>query len=113
MAKKKKEPMGPVSTGKEDLTEKSNELKIAADIAKETKGQITDHIDNWAEKIYDTYKKSSNELSVSLTIKLKGDSQTVKVDSTISFSTGKITDKTEGEVSVASLPLFDGAEGGE
>lgn len=81
-----------------DITEPLNEIDNILKLKTEAKGQIEDMLEEWANYVYKTYKANGNELAVSLSLKLKGDSNGVNVKSSISFTVAKITDVREAEI---------------
>ncbi len=90
-----------------DIAQPLNEMVNIGKVMKETIGQIENMLTEWSAHIYKAFKTNGNELSVSLSLKLKGDSQGTNVKTSLSFTTEKITDEREAEIkwNQEKLPL--------
>lgn len=81
-----------------DITKPLNEIKNITQLVIEMRGQVDSMLEEWATTAYKSYKANGNELSISIKLKLEGDSENIFVKSGISFLVEKITDEREGEI---------------
>ena len=81
-----------------DITEPLNEIKNLTQLVIEMRGQIDSLLEEWVGAAYKSYKANGNELSITLKLRLEGDSTNITVKSGISFMVEKITDERAGEI---------------
>jgi hypothetical protein len=69
-------------------------------VIEEAKKQFNELMDNWADSIFRFYRINNNELKISLGLHFDGNPTTLMVKTTMSFTTGKITDEKSQEVNL-------------
>jgi len=96
-----------VETTVEELGQLSNEITSLDNIFKEAKGQIDNLLLSHQMGVYKAYKENGNELKISLSVDLKGDSQFVNIKTKISFIAEKVTDELEAMIKLnqPNLPM--------
>lgn len=80
-------------------------VAISIKINQEIRGQIQDLLTNWSMPIFKAYKANQNELSLGISVNLKGGSQHAVVKTKLSFTASKITDEMDALVQFNQEPL--------
>jgi len=79
----------------------SEEERIAREkVIAEAKTQFNNLVEQWGETIFQFYYINDKELKINLGLHLDGTAKAIKVRTTMSFATAKVTAETESEVSL-------------